>query len=423
MEISAPRGTKDILPDSSGHWQYVEGTARAVCRDFGYYEIRTPVFEHTELFLRGIGETTDIVQKEMYTFADKGGRSITLRPENTAGVVRAYVEHKLYGESQQPAKMFYIGPMFRYDKPQAGRFRQFHQFGIEAVGSAGPAVDAEVIHAAMEFFRRLGLKDLNLFINSVGCPVCRPVYRARLQDALRDKLGEFCDDCRSRFDRNPMRILDCKNEKCNMLSKDAPQMGDCLCDECRDHFAGLQTMLSAAGLGSASTRGWCAASTITPRPLSRSSILRSAPRAPSAAAAATTALSRRSAAIRRRPSATPSAWNGSLLALDKQGLLSPVSREIDVFVAAVDDKTRALAFKLACELRMAGLVCDMDYMNRSLKAQLRQANRYPARFVAIIGEDEAALNKVALKNMQTGEQQLVDAGQVKEAVQAAVGGR
>ncbi len=423
MEISAPRGTKDILPDSSGHWQYVEGTARAVCRDFGYYEIRTPVFEHTELFLRGIGETTDIVQKEMYTFADKGGRSITLRPENTAGVVRAYVEHKLYGESQQPAKMFYIGPMFRYDKPQAGRFRQFHQFGIEAVGSAGPAVDAEVIHAAMEFFRRLGLKDLNLFINSVGCPVCRPVYRARLQDALRDKLGEFCDDCRSRFDRNPMRILDCKNEKCNMLSKDAPQMGDCLCDECRDHFAGLQTMLSAAGLGYR----------LNPRLVrgldyyTKTAFEIQYP--PLGAQSAICGGGRYDGLIEEvGGDPTPAigyaiGLERVLLALDKQGLLSPVSREIDVFVAAVDDKTRALAFKLACELRMAGLVCDMDYMNRSLKAQLRQANRYPARFVAIIGEDEAALNKVALKNMQTGEQQLVDAGQVKEAVQAAVGGR
>ncbi|HWQ61527.1 MAG TPA: histidine--tRNA ligase [Negativicutes bacterium] len=421
MEISAPRGTKDILPDSSGHWRYVEETARAVCRDFGYYEARTPVFEHTELFLRGIGETTDIVQKEMYTFTDKGGRSITLRPENTAGFVRAYVEHKLYGESQQPAKMYYIGPMFRYDKPQAGRFRQFHQFGIEAIGADGPAVDAEIILAAVEFFRRLGIKDLNLFINSVGCPKCRPVYRARLQDVLRGSLNEFCEDCRSRFDRNPMRILDCKNEKCNTLSKDAPQMGDCLCDECRDHFAGLQAVLSAAGL----------AYRINPRlvrgldyytktafeiqypPLGAQSAICGGGRYDG--------LTEEIGGDKTPAVGFALGLERVLLALEKQGLLQPVNREIDVFVAAIDDKTRTLAFKLATELRRAGLACDMDYMNRGLKAQLRQANRYPARFVAIIGEDEAAQNKVALKNMQTGEQQLVDAGQVEQKIRAEMG--
>lgn len=421
MEISAPRGTKDVLPDSSGQWQYVEETARGVCRDFGYYEARTPVFEHTELFLRGIGETTDVVQKEMYTFTDKGGRSITLRPENTAGVVRAYVEHKLYGESQQPAKLYYIGPMFRYDKPQAGRFRQFHQFGIEAIGSPGPAVDAEIILAALEFFRRLGLKDLKLFINSVGCPKCRPVYRERLQDALRDKLGEFCEDCRSRFERNPMRILDCKNEKCNALSKDAPQMGDCLCDECRDHFAGVQAMLSAAGvqysLNPRLVRGLDyytkTAFEIQYPPLGAQSAVCGGGRydgligeiggEPTPAIGYAIGLER------------------VLLALEKQNLLPTVERGIAVFVAAIDDKTRAQAFKLTAELRRAGLACDMDYMNRGLKAQLRQANRYPARFVAIIGEEEAAQNKVALKNMQTGEQQLVDAGQVEQKIRAEMG--
>ncbi len=421
MEISAPRGTKDILPDSSGHWQYVEKTAREVCRDFGYYEVRTPVFEHTELFLRGIGETTDIVQKEMYTFTDKGGRSITLRPENTAGVVRAYVEHKLYGDSQQPAKLYYIGPMFRYDKPQAGRFRQFHQFGIEAIGSAGPAVDAEIILAALEFFRRLGLKDLNLFINSVGCPKCRPVYRTLLQDALRDRLDGFCEDCRSRFERNPMRILDCKNEKCNALSKDAPQLGDCLCDECRDHFAGLKAMLTAAGaqyrLNPRLVRGLDyytkTAFEIQNPPLGAQSAVCGGGRydglieeiggEPTPAIGYAIGLER------------------VLLALEKQNLLPDVDRGIAVFVAAIDDQTRALAFKLAAELRRAGLACDMDFMNRGLKAQLRQANRYPARFVAIIGEEEAARNKVALKNMQTGEQQLVDAGQVEQKIRAEMG--
>lgn len=420
MEISAPRGTKDILPDSAAHWQHVEGVAREVCRTYAYREIRTPVFEHTELFLRGIGETTDIVQKEMYTFEDKGGRSITLRPENTAAVVRAYLEHKLYGDVQ-PTKVYYIGPMFRYDKPQAGRFRQFHQFGIEAIGAAGPAVDAEIILLAVAFFRRLGLKDLNLYVNSVGCPACRPVYRARLQDALRDKLDGFCGDCKGRFDRNPMRILDCKNEKCAALSQDAPRMGDCLCDECAGHFAGLKELLTAAGVEYI----------VNPRLVrgldyyTKTAFEIQYP--PLGAQSAVCGGGRYDGLI-AEVGGDPTPGIGFaiglervILALEKQGLLPAADTAIAVYVAAVDGKTRALAFKLATALRQAGLACDMDYLGRGLKAQLKQANRYPARFVAIIGEDEAAQNKVALKNMQTGEQLLVDAGQVEQKIRAEMG--
>ena len=231
MLTTGPRGTKDILPDTSGYWRHVEVLARDICRLYGYQEIRTPVFEHTELFLRGIGETTDIVEKEMYTFNDRGGRSITLRPENTAAAVRAYLEHKLYADAQ-PTKLFYIGPMFRYDRPQAGRFRQFHQFGVEAIASPGPVIDAEIIMLAIDFFHKLGLNDLKLYINSVGCPVCRPVYRQKLQEFLKPKLAQLCSDCQSRLDRNPMRILDCKNENCPKLTQGEQQITDCLCPEC-----------------------------------------------------------------------------------------------------------------------------------------------------------------------------------------------
>lgn len=420
MEISAPRGTKDILPAGSGHWQYVENTARQVCRDYAYYEIRTPVFEHTELFLRGIGDTTDIVQKEMYTFLDKGNRSITLRPENTASVVRAYLESKLYAEPQ-PTKVYYIGPMFRYDKPQAGRFRQFHQFGIEAIGAAGPAVDAEIIMAALEFFRRLGLKDLNLFVNSVGCPACRPVYRARLQEALKAVLPELCEDCQGRFERNPMRILDCKNEKCNELTRQAPSVADCLCDDCAGHFAGLRELLTAAGvdykLNPRLVRGLDyytkTAFEIQYPPLGAQSAVCGGGRYDGLIEE-----------IGGRP--TPAigfaiGLERVILALEKQELLPAANSEIVVFVAAVDDKTRTLAFKLLTELRQAGLAADMDYLARGLKAQLKQANRYPARFVAIIGEEEAAAGKVALKNMGTGGQELVDACQVADKIRAGMG--
>lgn len=217
MLTTGPRGTQDILPSVSGQWQYVEKTIRNVCDLFGYKEIRTPIFEHTELFLRGIGETTDVVSKEMYTFKDRGERSITLRPENTAATVRAYLEHKLYADITLN-KLFYIGPMFRYDRPQAGRYRQFHQFGVEAIGTANPAIDAEIIILATQFLKSLGLNELKLQLNSVGCPKCRPVYREKLQDFLRDKVKDLCPDCQSRFERNPMRILDCKNEKCTTLS-------------------------------------------------------------------------------------------------------------------------------------------------------------------------------------------------------------
>lgn len=217
MLTSGPRGTKDILPSVSGQWQYIEGKIREICNLFSYKEIRTPIFEHTELFLRGIGDTTDIVEKEMYTFTDRGERSLTLRPENTAAVVRAYLENKLYADNQL-AKLFYIGPMFRYDRPQAGRYRQFHQFGIEAIGLSNPAVDAEIITLAVQFLQKLGLTELNLQLNSVGCPKCRPVYREKLQEFLQDKVEDLCNDCKSRYDRNPMRILDCKNEKCTALS-------------------------------------------------------------------------------------------------------------------------------------------------------------------------------------------------------------
>lgn len=408
MLITGPRGTKDVLPEASAHWQYVEKTAREVCRTYAYQEIRTPIFEHTELFLRGIGETTDIVQKEMYTFNDRGGRSVTLRPENTASVVRSYLENKLYS-GPQPTKVYYIGPMFRYDRPQAGRLRQFHQFGLEAIGAGGPAVDAEIIMAAVQFFRKLGLTDLNLFINSVGCPKCRPVYRTRLQEALRDKLPDFCPDCQSRFDRNPMRILDCKSEKCAELSADAPEMAECLCEECAGHFAGLKELLTAAGVDYK----------VNPRLVRGLDYYTKTAfeiQYPLLGAQSAICGGGRYDGLIGECGGDPTPAIGYaiglervLLALEKQSLLPAIPTEIDVFVAAVDDATRAKAFQLLCGLRRAGLRCDMDFMERSLKAQLKQANRYPARFVAIIGEEEAAQDKVTLKNMTTGEQELVDA--------------
>lgn len=420
MLTQAPRGTKDILPDTSGYWQYLEQTARDICHLHAYQEIRTPIFEHTELFLRGIGETTDIVEKEMYTFIDKGERSITLRPENTASVVRSYLENKLYG-STQPNKLYYIGPMFRYDKPQAGRFRQFHQFGIEALGAAGPLIDAEIITLAVQFLQKLGLSDLSLYVNSVGCPTCRPVFRTKLQDFLRDKLPELCEDCQARFERNPMRILDCKNKTCAAASQGAPQMIDCLCDDCHTHFIGLKEILSSAGIDYK----------INPRLVRGLDYYTKTAfeiqYAPLGAQSAICGGGRYDGLIAEcggQPTPAIGLAIGLervMLALEKQKLLPTLTYDIDVFVASIGAETQAVAFKLLFDLRQAGVKADMDFMSRGIKAQMKQANRYPARFVAIIGGEEAANNQVMLKNMQTSEQHLIDMKEVSKMIHADTG--
>jgi len=416
MLIEGPRGTQDILPEVSANWQYIEQTVRDICRLYGYKEIRTPVFENTELFLRGIGETTDIVSKEMYTFADRKKRSLTLRPENTAAVVRAYLEHKLYAESLL-TKLFYIGPMFRYDRPQAGRYRQFHQFGIEALGSKGPAVDAEVIILAVQLLGRLGLHDLNLYVNSVGCPECRPVYRAQLQDYLREKTENLCTDCQSRFERNPMRILDCKHEKCAAESQGAPHIVDCLCDDCSTHFEQLKSLLTVAGIDF----------TLNPRLVRGLDYYTKTAfeiqYAPLGAQSAVCGGGRYDGLVAEcGGQSTPSIGfaigiERILLTLEKQGLLPAVTNKIDIFVAPIGKAAQGIAFKLLCDLRMNGFTADMDFMDRSIKNQMKQANKYPACFVAIIGDDEAVQGKVMLKNMQSGVQELVDISAVQNKIQ------
>jgi histidyl-tRNA synthetase len=386
----------------------VEEAARAICALYHYGEIRTPIFEHTELFLRGIGETTDVVQKEMYTFNDRGGRSITLRPENTASVVRSYLEQKLYADSQA-AKLFYIGPMFRYDRPQAGRLRQFHQFGIEAIGPAGPSVDAEIITLAVRFFESLGLRNLNLLINSVGCPKCRPQYRLLLQDFLRDKRTELCENCQSRFDRNPMRILDCKEEKCNRLSTGAPQMVDCLCDECAEHFTGLQRYLTAAGI----------AYTLNPRLVrGLDYYTKTAFEIQYPALGAQSAIcggGRYDGLIEECGGpATPGigfaiGLERVLLAMEKQDLLGATVDALPVWVIPVGAAAVLPAFSLLNRLREAGIASDMDHGGKSLKSQMKQANRLGARYVLMLGEEEVNTNQVTLKNMATGDQTLLSA--------------
>lgn len=248
MQIKAPKGTKDLLPSQSGLWQYVEEKARGICASYCYREVRTPIFEHTELFLRGVGDTTDIVQKEMYTFKDKGGRSITLRPEGTAGVVRCFLESGLFNEAQ-PTKLYYLSaPIFRYENPQSGRLRQHHQFGVEVFGAKEASADAEVIQLALALLASLGIGELSLNINSIGCPICRPSYNDTLRSFLGERLSGLCPTCQGRFDKNPLRILDCKEEACRRLLVNAPVMLEHLCGECDEHFAALKQDLSAVGI-------------------------------------------------------------------------------------------------------------------------------------------------------------------------------
>ena len=417
MLTNAPRGTKDILPDTVGDWNYVEGEIRELCRRFGYSEIRTPIFEHTELFQRGIGEGTDVVDKEMYTFTDRGERSITLRPENTASAVRAYLQNKLYAQSNL-VKLFYIGSMFRYDRPQAGRMREFHQFGVEALGEANPAVDAEVILLAMNLLEGLGLKDLELSINSVGCPKCRSKYRSMLQDFFRDKLEDLCEDCRSRFERSPLRILDCKKDSDKPYMADAPKITDCLCEECADHFAKLKELLTSAGINFTHdprlVRGLDyytkTAFEIKYPPLGAQSAVAGGGRYdglieemggnPTPAVGFATGLER------------------LLLALESQNLLPEKNRSVDAYVVALGEAAQAEGFKLLNSLRQQGLSAAMDFAGRSMKAQMKQANKLGAKYSVILGEDEIAEGVVMLRSMEDSSQAKVPMAQVAEKIKA-----
>lgn len=417
MLTNAPRGTKDILPDTVGDWNYVEGEIRELCRRFGYSEIRTPIFEHTELFQRGIGEGTDVVDKEMYTFTDRGERSITLRPENTASAVRAYLQNKLYAQSNL-VKLFYIGSMFRYDRPQAGRMREFHQFGVEALGEANPAVDAEVILLAMNLLEGLGLKDLELSINSVGCPKCRSKYRTMLQDFFRDKLEDLCEDCRSRFERSPLRILDCKKDSDKPYMADAPKITDCLCEECAEHFAKLKELLTSAGISFSHdprlVRGLDyytkTAFEIKYPPLGAQSAVAGGGRYdglieemggnPTPAVGFATGLER------------------LLLALESQNLLPEKNRSVDAYVVALGEAAQAEGFKLLNSLRQQGLSAAMDFAGRSMKAQMKQANKLGAKYSVILGEDEIAEGVAMLRSMEDSSQAKVPMNQVAEKIKA-----
>jgi histidyl-tRNA synthetase len=416
---TAPRGTKDILPAEVRAWRYVEKAVREICANYGYKEIRTPMFEHTELFLRSIGENTDVVDKEMYTFIDRGKRSITLRPENTASAVRAYVEHKLYAETA-PVKLFYMGPMFRYDRPQAGRQRQFHQFGVEALGAPGPNVDAEIILLAVHILEHLGLKDLKLKINSVGCPKCRPIYRKKLQEYFRPHVAELCEDCRDRLERNPMRILDCKVEGCKKIAQGAPKLSDYLCEDCQKHFTGLQELLKAANIqyvqDSSLVRG-LDYYTRTAFEIQDASL---------GAQSAVCGGGRYDGLVEEIGGpATPGigfamGLERLLISLETQKLLPAFDESIDVYVVVPDPQYAVKAFTTVQALRNANLTVEYDYVGRSMKGQMKQANKLMAKHVLIFGSDEGARGNVTLKNMASSEQKEIALNDVVKILKTEV---
>ena len=417
MLTNAPRGTKDILPEQIGNWIEVEKKIRDICKNFGYEEIRTPTFEHTELFQRGIGEGTDVVDKEMYTFTDRGDRSITLRPENTASVVRAYLQNKLYADGGVQ-KLFYLGSMFRYDRPQAGRLREFHQFGVEALGEKNPALDAEIILLAWDFLKSLGLEDLKLKINTVGCPNCRPVYRQKLREYFSEYHDELCDDCKKRIEKNPLRVLDCKVDGEKDFMQDAPNIFTCLCDDCKEHFDKVQEFLQAAKvefeLDSRLVRGLDyytkTAFEIQYTPLGAQSAV---------------AGGGRYDGLVEEIGGSPTPGIGFaagieriLIALEKQNLLKSSAKNFDAFIVAVGAEAEVLGFELLTKLRRENISASMDFAKRSIKAQMKQAAKSGAKFALIIGDDEVKNSTVTVKNLETSEQENISAEKVFEVLKS-----
>ncbi|WP_206458069.1 histidine--tRNA ligase [Anaerovorax sp. IOR16] len=403
MITNIPKGTKDVLPSQVYKWQYVERTFRELCSKYHFKEIRTPIFEHTELFKRSVGDTTDIVEKQMYSFDDYGGRNLTLKPEGTSPVVRAFVENKLFAEVQ-PSKYYYVTPCFRYEKPQSGRLREFHQLGIETFGAANMMADAEVIALAMDFLDELGIKDLELRINSIGCPNCRQKYREALQAFLKPNYDAFCDTCKSRYDRNPMRILDCKSPVCQELVQGAPKMLDYLCDECADAFSEVQSNLTAMEIPYLVDPGIVRGLdyyTKTAFEIVSNSI----------GAQGTVCGGGRYDHLVEQIGGpeTPGVGFGLgierlLLVMEAAGISFPEEETTDVFIAVMGERGKNFGLKLMHDLRKEGIMAAMDVVGRNLKGQFKYADRLHAKYTIVIGDNELDKGIVSLKNMKTSEQ-------------------
>jgi len=406
MAIIAPKGTKDTLPSQVYKWQYVEQKFSEICDKYGFKEIRTPAFEHTELFKRGVGDTTDIVQKEMYTFNDYAGRSITLKPEGTSPVTRAFIEHKQYAEVQ-PTKYYYITPCFRYEKPQSGRLRAFHQFGIEIFGTPNMLADAECICLGYDFLHSMGLNDVKLKINSVGCPTCRQKHREALRKFLEPVYDQLCGTCKDRYDRNPMRILDCKSEICQALVKDAPNMIDYLCDDCREAFEDVQKNLDAMGIEYI----------VDPR------IVRGLDYYTKTAfefimdsngTQGTVCGGGRYDHLIEEIGGPPIPGVGFglgierlLMLMEEKGIEIPQPEPTKAFIAVMGEDAKKFGLKLLRDLRNKGVKAEMDTLARNIKGQFKYADRLGAKYTVVIGDNELAEGMVSIKEMATSQQKQV----------------
>jgi len=418
---SVPRGTFDVLPKEVGWWHHIRDMAGRTCDQYGYEEIVTPIFEHTELFVRTTGETSDIVMREMYTFDDRSERSLTLRPEGTPGAGRAYLEHKLFLE-KSPTRLYYFGPMFRYERPQAGRQRQFNQFGVEVFGAASYLADAEVIALGMDFLSSLGLKSLGVQLNSIGCDECRPRYRDELVSYFRTRTADLCDDCRRRLESNPLRILDCKNEQCRAVAKGAPITLDYLCPACSAHFEALLQVLRAQGLAFEINTSLVRGLDYYTRTVfefiysglgSQNAVLAGG----------------RYDGLIESLGGDPSPAVGwamgierLVMTLEREGIRLPEDPRPKVYVVASQD-TSTQGFDVARRLRQTGLRVEMDLLSRGFKAQMKQADRAGAAWAVFVGEDEIAKNMATVRDMVGGAQQQVEFDRVAEFIKSSGAGR
>lgn len=402
MLTKAPKGTKDILPEDIYKWIYIEDIIRQLCDDYGYKQIRTPVFEHTELFQRGVGDTTDVVQKEMYTFNDKGGRSITLRPEGTASAARSYIEHSLYA-LPQPVKMYYLISCYRYEKPQHGRLREFNQFGIEAYGSDKPSIDAEIISLAIELFERIGIKGLKLNINSVGCPECRNKYNDLLKEYLLNHYNELCNTCQERYEKNPLRIFDCKSEICSSVIKNAPKLLDNICNDCRTHFDSVKEYLESMDIeyivNPQIVRGLdyytkTVFEIVSDNIGSQGTVCGGGrydklieelggPEMPGIGFAL--------------------GMERLMLILDSEKVTVPKPEPVKIFIVNIGEEADKKTASLIYNLRKSGISAEKDYVGKSVKAQMKYANKIEAQYTIVIGDEELKTNQAQIKNMKTGE--------------------
>lgn len=400
----APKGTKDVLPLESYKWHSLEGMIRDIAAKYGFLEIRTPVIEHTELFLRSVGETTDVVQKEMYTFTDKGDRSITLKPEGTAGAIRMFVENGIYSEAQ-PTKIFYLNcPVFRYERPQAGRLREHHQFGVELIGSSDASADAEVIAIATEIYRTIGLKELAVKLNSIGCPKCRGRYQDALKEYFGKHLDELCETCQTRYQTNPLRLLDCKVDTCKEIAKDAPHTMDYICDECKAHMDELQEYLRIMGISYELDPMLVRGLDYYTKTVFEIVSGMGGAQGTLCGGGRYDGLVKELGGPQMPAVGFGMGMERALLLMEQRGIEIDKPLRYELMLLSMDQRSKMKAFELCCSLRQLGMKVDCDHMGRSVKAQMKYADKIEAEYTMVIGQSELEQNAAKLKNMNNGDE-------------------